>query len=191
MEDGEQEHRGVPCEGVVTRNDDPLKIGRVKAVIPGVIEPETDWILPWGSQGGGELERGSYFPPDVGAEIGVIFVGEDHDQPRFLCGPWGAPGEIGQGPSWLKDLSPEEAPQVKGIQTKRFNIIIDEREGHENLLISDRLFPSDSFEIDGVSHGVAVRGTAAVAIESVGVVSIKALQVIINGRVVKDSNDPI
>lgn len=90
----------VPYEGSVTKRDDPENRGRVKIYIPGLIEPETpDWVLPIGATGGGTAGRGHIEPPDVGANVVVIFVQGNPDKPRYFVGPWGIPGGTSDAPT--------------------------------------------------------------------------------------------
>lgn len=90
----------VPYEGLVTKRDDPEKRGRIKLSIPGLIEPETpDWVFPIGVAGGGTAQRGHIEPPDVGANVVVLFVQGNPDKPRYLVGPWGNPGGTSDAPT--------------------------------------------------------------------------------------------
>jgi len=81
--------------------------------------------------------------------------------------------------------------KVAGLQTSRWDIIADDRPGHERLVIRDRLMEQNTLEIDGVAQAVTISGMVAVQIKSTGVVSIDALQVLINGRVVLPNGNPI
>ena len=189
-EQGEPRFLGL-YEGVVVNNEDPLRVGRVTVMVPGVVEPESGWALPLGSPGGGSRGNGLYYPPKIGAEVGVMFVMGDVDEPRYLIGAWGAPGSSPESPTFSNELAPADAVRVHGLQSDRWEIVIDDRPGHESVRIKDRLHDGDILEIDGVAHGVTISGTAAVVIKSVGVVTIDALQVLINGRVVKPTGDPI
>ena len=70
--------------GVVTKNDDPEKLGRVKVRIPGLVDPESAWAFPMGAPGGGSKRHGFFSPPVVGAEVCVFFHGGDPDHPWFI-----------------------------------------------------------------------------------------------------------
>lgn len=178
-------------EGVVVDNRDPERLGRIKLMIPGLIEPASGWAPPIGSPGGGSDARGFFFTPDIGAEVAVLFVQGDTDHPRYLIGAWGMPGTEPETPTFARALSPAEAVQVRGIQTRRFEVVIDDRPGHESLRVKDREFDEDVLELDGVSHGVTISGSAAVLIRSTGVVNVQALQIVLNGRIVRDTAEPI
>lgn len=178
-------------EGVVIDNRDPARLGRVKLAVPGLIEPASGWALPIGSAGGGSDANGFFFVPKIGAEVAVFFVQGDVDHPRYLIGAWGAPSGTPETPTFARALSPEEAVLVRGIQTDRWEVVFDDRPGHESLRVKDREFDEDILEIDGVAHGVTISGSAAVVIRSTGVVSVEALQILLNGRIVRDTNEPI
>lgn len=174
-------------EGVVVDNADPELRGRVTVRIPGLVEPESGWADPVGSAGGGITAQGFFFPPKVGANIVVWFKHGDVDHPRYAVGSWAR----GEAPSFLAGLTPQQATMVKGIQTDRWEIVFDDRDGQALLRITDRAFPLDIVEIDGLKHGITISGTVAVVIKSLGIVSVEALQIVLNGRLVKPGTDPI
>lgn len=178
-------------EGSVVDNVDPLRLGRVRLQVPGIIEPASGWVFPIGAPGGGSDAQGYYFVPKIGAEVAVLFVQGDPDEPRFLVGAWGAPNGTPETPTFARALSPAEAVQVRGVQTDRWELVFDDRPGKESLRIKDLVHDNDVIEIDGAGHGVTISGSAAVVIKSVGVVTIDAVQVFINGRIVRPSGDPI
>lgn len=179
-------------EGVVAANDDPLRVGRVRVVIPGVIDEPSAWAPPLGASGGGAAGRGSFVVPKVGADVAVFFKQGDPDQPRYLAGPWGAPAGAPETPEGVRgEADPAKVHQVGAIQTDRWELVLDDRQGSSTVRIRDLLHPETVVELDGESHGVRVSGAAAVLIESVGVVNVRGLQIILNGRVVRDSGEPI
>lgn len=182
---------GALYEGLVIDNVDPALIGRVRVTVPGILEP-SGWVMPLGAPGGGSDASGFWFVPRIGSNIAVMFVHGDIDHPRYLAGPWASPQATGtEVPSFLRALTPAEAVQVAVIQTRRWEIIFDDRPGHEALRIKDLEFDEDVLEIDGVNHGVTLSGSAAVVIRSSGVVNVEALQILLNGRVVRECEDPI
>jgi len=185
-------------DGVVTDRNDPKKIGRVRIRVPGLIADPGVWALPIGMPGAGSAAKGLFFVPEVGAEVAVFFKMGDVDHPRYLAGAWGRPSGQSELPSSVltaedgTTYDTNEIPNVTAIETRGYEIVIDDNEGHERLTIRDKNSPDeDIIEIDGVNHGVRIKGTVAVRIESTGAVSIDALQVNINGRVVRETTDPI
>lgn len=190
MNDNENAHVSL-YEGTVYDNRDPLRLGRIKANVPGVLEPYSGWALPIGGTGGGAEDSGWWQVPAIGANVAIMFREGDPDHPRYFVGGWGAPGGVPQSPSFASELPAGEAVQVAGLETKRWNIVVDDRPGHESVRIVDRKFSGNSIEIDGVLQGVTISGTVGVQIKSTGVVNIQAMQVIINGRVVLPTGKPI
>jgi hypothetical protein len=144
-------------EGTVTRRDDPLRIGRVKLTVPGLLEPESDWALPAAVVGGGEAQMGIYAVPEVGAEVVVWFVQGDADRPRYAPGHWGAPGGTPQSPTPVKDLSAEDAPKVRVWETPRHLLVFDCRGGSEAFRIIDKS-TGDGVVYDAAARQVDVLG---------------------------------
>jgi hypothetical protein len=69
-----------PYIGIVTNNNDPLKQGRVKCTIKGLIEDATNapWILRSSTSFlGGTTESGQFAVPEVGAELRIEFPYRD------------------------------------------------------------------------------------------------------------------
>lgn len=178
-------------DGVVIDNADPQLVGRVRVMIPGLIEPYSGWALPVGAPGSGSDAYGLWCIPKIGSNVAVLFKEGDIDRPRYLAGPWGAPNDSPASPTFVRDLSPSEAVQMVGLQTKAWEIILDDRAASERLVLRNRAFPDNTITIDGLAQAVEISGTVAVQIKSTGIVNIDALQVTINGRIVLPTGGPI
>lgn len=185
--------------GIVVDNIDPVKAGRVRVRIPGLIEPESGWALPMGTGIGGQEKRGTFFVPNIGAEVCVFFNQGDVDHPHYMGGHWGWDVEGVEGrnevPTPVLSVPPEDAAKVRVIETDKFIIYMDDRPGEEDdsqagkerLVIQYKDDPENFIEIDGLNRGVTISATAGINIVSTGLINITGLQVQINGRRIGDS----
>lgn len=178
-------------DGYVADNVDPLKLGRVKIMIPGLIEPASDWASPCGYPGSGANSRGMWCVPDVGSNVAVFFKEGQLENPRFFCGPWSMPEETPESPTFVRNMTPEEAVRMTGLQTPRWEIVLDDRPDKQGLIIRDRQHPDNTIVFDGSQQTLQISATVAVQIKSVGVVDIDALQIRLNGRIVLPTSKPI
>ncbi|HEY7397605.1 MAG TPA: phage baseplate assembly protein V [Gaiellaceae bacterium] len=92
--------------GLVTDNDDPQKLGRVKANVPTVLgDVESGWCMPCVPYAGDNV--GVAFLPEIGSGVWIAFEGGDVSFPVWLGCFW----RSGELPS-------DVAPSVKVIATK-------------------------------------------------------------------------
>lgn len=169
--------------GHVVDRADPLKLGRVRVRIPGLIQDASAWAFPLGTLGGGSDRRGFFAVPEDGAEVGVLFQEGDVERPWYLSGHWGSPGGATEVPGPARELSKTETPQVRVLETRRFVLVFDDRAGHEALRIEDKL-SGDQIEFDGTALGVTIQATSALFLKASGLINIEATTVVINGRLV-------
>lgn len=79
--------------GVVTDNNDPLKLGRIRARVPDVTgDQETGWATPCVPFAGDKM--GFYGLPKKGAGVWIEFEHGDPDYPLFAGCWWGASSEL-------------------------------------------------------------------------------------------------
>ena len=108
--------------GVVTDNQDPLMLGRVRAKVPDVMgEQESGWAMPCAPFGGSGT--GFFALPPVGAGVWVEFEQGDPDYPIWSGCWWGAASEM---PSVLL------APPYKKVMIKTeggHSIVLDDTPG--------------------------------------------------------------
>lgn len=204
--------------GVVVARDDPEKLGRVRVRIPGLIEPASSWAYPMGMPGAGggasTSSRGMKWIPRLGAHVCVFFHQGHIDAPFYMPGNWGAPfdadgNEVNEAPGGGREpaighfvsndenftgdapaVTPGEDPDIIQLETDDFHVMIDERAGKRRRQIRHKE-TGDHVEYDGASSAWIMRATTAVDIQCLGIVSIDASQVQINGRIVRATNDPI
>lgn len=193
--------------GVVVERNDPLKLARVRVRVPGLIQEKSAWALPVGTFGGGyKKRRGFKFVPKIGAEVAVLFHLGDLDHPYYWAGNWGKPNDVTEVPGGGRaapiedelnaegeELSAEEAPDVDAIETDSFVVIFDERggaNGKGSLYIRHKL-SGDHIEYDGEQNAWLVKATQAITLNSEGIINLNANQISINGRIVRNTGDPI
>ena len=99
--------------GIVTRNDDPQGLGRVKLRLPWRGEDfETEWVRIVAPMAG--ADRGIFFLPEVGDEVLVAFDRDDIRYPYVLGALW----------------SQTDSPPEKNSDGKNDVRIIKTRKGH-------------------------------------------------------------
>jgi len=86
----ERARGSVAALGMITRVDDPEKLGRVRATLPAYGDLETDWmgVLSPGAGAG----KGFISLPDTGDQVLVLFAREDPGQGVVLGGLYGVGG---------------------------------------------------------------------------------------------------
>jgi uncharacterized protein involved in type VI secretion and phage assembly len=105
--------------GIVTDNNDPDNLGRVKAKVPRLLEDEeTGWALPAFAYGG-ISEQGLFAVPDINAGVWIEFEGGDLSYPIW-SGTWYSSNSI-----------PESAqPAQKVLKTQSgHKIVLDDDAG--------------------------------------------------------------
>ena len=174
------------AEGEVVDRDDPRGLGRVRVRVPGLIEPASPWAWPLATLGGGP-DRGAWFIPEVGAEVGVLFLHGDPDRPYYVGGHWGINDVLS---SVDPDGTGKGDPDIRAIETNGYAIVIDERDGRKSLIIRDKA-GGNEIELDGLTRGIAIRATTAITIEALGQVDIDGAIVRVAGRLVLPTGSPI
>ena len=95
LEHVERHHFGKH-RGVVTDNQDPDNLGRVRARVPRLLgDVETGWALPAAPYGGAS-EQGLFTVPEVGAGVWIEFEAGDLAYPIWT-GTWWGDGELPEG----------------------------------------------------------------------------------------------
>jgi uncharacterized protein involved in type VI secretion and phage assembly len=79
--------------GVVTDNQDPQKLGRIRARVPDVFgDDESGWAMPCAPFGG--PRTGLFALPTVSAGVWIEFEGGDPDYPIWSGCWWGSQAEM-------------------------------------------------------------------------------------------------
>src|SRR6185369_14508550 len=121
--------------GQVTDVTDPEGLHRVRALIPGIADPSTDWLLPL-TIGGGAPGRGGHIVPKVGATVAIFFHQGDPDgHGVYAAMNWGKPDDGSEMPAAAKDET--NAEQVQALEIDNLRITVDERAGKRSFSIVD------------------------------------------------------
>lgn len=178
FEEQEQKYPSMMI-GTVVKRDTEYK--RVRVMIPGFMEPEGPWAYPLGSGGGGSKDRGMIGLPAEGATVAIWFANGDPERPYYMSANWG------------DDEIPEEAAERDDAviwSSETFCIMLDETEGERKLLIKNRK-TDDYIELDPENNYITINGTTLIKIEAIGMITLDAAQLILNGRKVLPISSPI
>lgn len=135
--------------GMVTNNQDPEGLGRIKIKFPWLSDDnETDWVRMATMMTGGE--RGSFFLPEVGDEVLVGFEHGDINFPYVLGALWNGqaqpPGKNADGKNNIRkitsrsgheiifDDNQEQGKEKLEIHTKGgHRVVLDDATGKEKV----------------------------------------------------------
>ena len=186
--------------GECVENADPLRLGRVKVRIAGLIEPASDWAWPFGFAGQRydvPKTKANYLtmsPPQdrPGDDCCVWFRDGDVDQPWYQPAHGGMPdGATPEVPTPVKTMAAADAPKVKSLEWEFFIITVDERPATKGITITDKTTGEVLFEYDGVAQGIRLKAVADLILESDGALHVIAALCDIMGRRVQVGADPI
>lgn len=210
IEDREIKKTVGVAAGIVTNNQDPDGLGRVKIKFPWLSDDnETDWVRIATLMAGSE--RGSFFLPEVGDEVLVAFEHGDINHPYVIGALWNGvatpPATNSDGQNNIRKIrsrsgheiifnDDDTAKQEKiEIHTNAgHKIVLDDTSGQEKIEIIDKT-GSNKMTIDSVRNSVniesamqlkikanivEIEGTTSLTLKSNAVLSIQGLPVKIN-----------
>ncbi len=180
--------------GLVTNNQDPEGMGRVRVTFPWRGEGDESYWARIASLMAGN-DRGTFFLPEVGDEVLVAFDHGDISHPYVLGALWNGqdvpPETNSDGQNNIRmiksrsghviRLDDTQAQEKVEIQTKAgHRILLDDSSGQEKIEIVDKT-GSNSIKIDSVANNVSIESTmqlkikaAMIEIESTGMMTIKS-----------------
>jgi len=174
--------------GIVTDNQDPDGLGRVKVKFPWLSDNnETDWARISTLMAGGE--RGSFFLPEVEDEVLVAFEHGNINRPYVIGALWNGvdkPPETNSdgknnirkirsrsGHEIIFDDNKSDGQEKVEIHTKAgHKIVLDDSVGQEKIEIVDKT-GSNSIVIDSVQNSIAISASLQVKIKA-GMMEIEA-----------------
>lgn len=139
--------------GVVSDNDDPKGIGRIRARVPDVYgSEESGWAMPCVPYAGDGV--GLYLIPPTGASVWIEFEHGDPDYPIWSGCFWGA-GQLPASPA---------AADTKVLKTGVGTITINDAAGSGGITIETTdgmkiTMSSSGIEIDGGMGEISISGT--------------------------------
>jgi uncharacterized protein involved in type VI secretion and phage assembly len=164
----ERPDRGGVVVGIVTNNDDPQGMGRVKVRLPWLADDEeSTWarlVTPMAGDG-----RGLYFLPEVNDEVLVAFEHGDIHRPYILGGLWNGQDSPPEANSTVLGGSGQVIQRI--IKTRAgHTIVLDDTDGGGGITIEDR--GGNKIAIDSGSNAVRLEMSGNLDIQSQGKVTI-------------------
>ena len=170
--------RGV-ASGIVTDNEDPEGIGRVKLTFPWRAEEgESFWARMATTMAG--RDRGTYFLPEVGDEVLVAFEDGDIHYPYVLGALWSGeekpPEDNADGKNDVRTIrsrsgheitlnDSDTAGKVEIVTNGGHTVVLDDSSGSEKIRIADRT-GKNTVEFDSNKGSIDVSSAATVSVES-------------------------
>lgn len=154
--------------GIVTNNQDPENMGRVKVKFPWLSdEHESHWARTLSPMAG--HQRGIYFLPEVDDEVLVAFEHGQVEFPYILGALWNG-----------KDEPPEKNSDGKNnkrvIKSRSGHIItLDDTDGSEKIIICDKTGKNE-IAIDSSKNSLTIKVEGDFTVEAKGKISLKSTQ---------------
>ncbi len=146
--------------GVVTNNQDPDGLGRVKVKLPWLSgDVESHWarvVTPMAGNG-----RGLYFLPEVDDEVLVAF---EHGSPEF---PY-VLGALWNGKDKAPESNDDGSNNMRTIKSRSGHVVrLDDTDGSEKIEIVDKN-EANSIVISTADNTITIKADADIIIESGG-----------------------
>ncbi|NUM34548.1 MAG: phage tail protein [Candidatus Brocadiae bacterium] len=154
------------CLGIVTNNQDPDKLGRVKVKFPRIsLEHESEWARVASLMAG--KDRGLFFLPEVDDEVLVIFENGDITRPYVIGALWNG-----------KDTPPctneDGKNDIRLIKSRSGHIVrLTDKEGEEKIEIIDKT-AKNKITIDCKENIIAIECEKDINITAKGAIAVTA-----------------
>lgn len=185
VESDREEMRGRRIEGIVlgivTNNQDPENVGRVKVKFPWLEDSDESYWARVATLMAGN-DRGTFFLPEVEDEVLVAFDHGDINHPYVIGTLWNgvdAPPETNEngknnirkiksrsGHEIIFDDNDEEMKEKIEIRTNAGHVIVlDDSAGGEKIEIKDKT-GNNSIVIDSVQNAIAISSQMKLSIKA-------------------------
>ena len=156
--------------GIVTNNQDPDKLGRVKVRFPWLSASDESWwarvAAPMAGKG-----RGAYFLPEVDDEVLVAFEHGDPSRPYVVGFLWNG---TDAPPKKNSEAVANGKVNLRVLKTRAgHTITLDDTEGAEKIEIVDKT-ENNKITIESSSNTISVIADADVKITATGNVKVEA-----------------
>lgn len=157
---------------IVTNNDDPDKLGRVKVTFPWSESQETDWTRVVSPYAG--AERGFFHIPEIGDEVVVGYQQGNPDRPIIVGSVYNSQHKPPAGTG-------EEGNNVKSFMTRSgHELVFDDTDGAEKITITAK--DGSHVVIDAANNLISIKSEGDLSIEGMGDMSIKATNIKIEAQ---------
>jgi phage protein D len=155
--------------GIVTDNNDPEKLGRVKVKYPWLSSDHaSDWARVV-SPGAGK-QRGVEFTPEINDEVLVGFELGDVNYPYVLGGLWNGQDAPPGDPSTVISGSKVDQRVIKS--RTGHTVILDDSDGNSGILIQDK--NGNVIHLETSKDALTIKTKGNVTLEAQGNISIKS-----------------
>jgi uncharacterized protein involved in type VI secretion and phage assembly len=144
--------------GVVTNNQDPDNLGRVKVKIPRISgEDESAWARVVSFMAG--KEQGAFFLPEVDDEVLVVFEHGDINMPYII-------GSLWNGKDTPPETNSDGENNIRVIKSRSGHIIrLNDKDGEEKIEIIDKS-EKNSIEISTKDNSITITSEKDIAINA-------------------------
>ena len=181
---------------LVTNNNDPDNLGRVKVQYPWSSESEeSDWIRISTLMAG--AEQGFYFIPEVEQEVLITFIDADVDSPIVIGALWNqndAPPQNNEGGKndirKIRSRSGHEIvfddgenPKLEIKTPSGQMILLDDTSGSEKIKIEDA--SGTSIELDASAQAIKISSGMDISIEATNITLKASGELVLKGGMVR------
>lgn len=163
--------------GVVTDNEDPEELGRVKLTFPWrSVDDESNWARIAVPMAGDD--RGTWYLPEVGDEVLVAFEGGELAHPYVLGSLWNgdhAPPESNDGDNDVRSVTSRSGHALSFDDADDGGVVIETDAGHtitlddssggETITIEDSS-GANVVEFDSTSQSLSIEAGASLSLEA-------------------------
>lgn len=167
--------------GIVTNNQDPDCLGRIKIRFPWLSDNnETDWVRMATLMSGSA--RGTFFLPEVGDEVLVVFEHGDINHPYAIGSLWNSsarpPETNSDGNNNIRKIRSRSGHEIifndddNAMQEKieihtnaGHKILLDDSSGQEKIEITDKT-GSNKIIVDSVQNSINIESAMQLKIKS-------------------------